>query len=281
MSEPFVLIVEDDRDIAALFRHVVDMVGYRTETALNGQIAIERLSNSKPDIVILDLNLPKVSGKKILKKIREDARLAHTKIIVVSAHAIIANTLPIEPDLTLLKPVSIEQLSIFIKRFALSEISLKDANPWDRNTGLYNQSFFINRLDSSLKQCKENEQYLFAVLSFKLDQKHNLNNSLDSKQWASTLRKTAKSLKGTIRPTDTFASFDQDNFYILVENIPHKIIPIEVAARVQEMLEKNLVNIGNKAQTPVAVGITVCDGSHKNIDEILRDAKKAQSLAGT
>ena len=47
MSKPFVLIVEDDRDIAALFRHVVDMVGYRTETALNGQIAIERLSNSK------------------------------------------------------------------------------------------------------------------------------------------------------------------------------------------------------------------------------------------
>ncbi|MBT3316177.1 MAG: response regulator [Anaerolineae bacterium] len=278
MSEPFVLIVEDDRDIAALFRHVVDMVGYRTETALDGQIAIERLTNSKPDIVILDLNLPEVSGEEILKRIRKDKRLEQTKIIVVSAHAIIANTLPVEPDLTLLKPVSIEQLSIFMKRFALSEISLKDANPWDKNTGLYNQSFFINRLNSSLKQSKENEQYLFAILSFKLDQKHNLNNSLDSKQWVSPLRETAKSLKGAIRPTDTFASFDQDNFYILLENIPHIDIPLEVAARIKEMLEKNLVNINNKAQTPVAVGITVCDGKYKNIDEILQDVKKAQSL---
>lgn len=279
MSKPFVLIVEDDRDIAALFRHVVDMVGYRTETALNGQIAIERLSNSKPDIVILDLNLPKVSGKEILKIIRKDKRLDQTKIIVVSAHAIIANTLPIEPDLTLLKPVSIEQLSIFIKRFGISEISLKDTNPWDRNTGLYNQSFFINRLDSSLKQSKENDHYLFAVLSFKLDQKHNLINSLTSEQWGPALRKITKSLKGIVRPTDTFASFDQDNFYILTENIPHRDIPVKVAVRVQEMLEKNLADISNKTRSSIGVGITLGDGRHENIDEILRDAKKAQSLA--
>ena len=50
MSKPFVLIIEDERDIAALFRHVVDMVGYHTEIALSGQVAHDRLSNSKPDI---------------------------------------------------------------------------------------------------------------------------------------------------------------------------------------------------------------------------------------
>jgi len=281
MNEPFVLIIEDDRDIAALFRHVVDMVGYRTETALDGQVAIERLSNSKPDIVILDLNLPGVSGEEILKTIRKDERLDQTKIIVVSAHAAIANALPVEPDLTLLKPVSIEQLSIFIRRFGLAEISLIEENPWDRNTGLYNQSFFMNRLDSSLKQSKENDQYLFAVLSFKLDQTHNLINSLDSKQWVSTLREIMKSLKSTVRPTDTFASFDQDNFYILIENMPNRDIPTMVATRIQEILGENLMGFGNKDQPPIGVGITLCDSSYENIDIILRDAKKAQSLAST
>ena len=68
MNKPFVLIIEDDRDIAALFRHVVDMVGYRTAIALNGKDAIDRLSTSKPDIVILDPNLSGVSGEEILKK---------------------------------------------------------------------------------------------------------------------------------------------------------------------------------------------------------------------
>ena len=83
----------------------------------------------------------------------------------------------------------------------------------------------MNRLDSLLKQSKENDQYFFAVLSFKLDQRHNLIDSLDSKQWVSTLREITKSLKSSVRPPDTFASFDQDNFYILIENIPDGDIP--------------------------------------------------------
>ena len=141
MIKPFVLIIEDDRDIAALFRHVIDMVGYRTAIALNGEDAIERLSAGKPDIVILDLNLPGVSGEDILKMIRKDERLDQTKIIVVTAHAHIAGTLSVEPDLILLKPVSIEQLSTFIRRFGLSEKPQTKLNPWDKNTGLYNQSF--------------------------------------------------------------------------------------------------------------------------------------------
>jgi two-component system cell cycle response regulator DivK len=278
MNKPFVLIIEDDRDIAALFRHVVDMVGYRTEIALSGKIADDRLSNSKPDIVILDLNLPGVSGEEILKRIRKDKRLEQTKIIVVTAHAYRADTLPVEPDLVLLKPVSIEQLSVFIRRFGLPEEVEKELNPWDKNTGLYNQSFFINRLDSSLKQSKENNQYLFAVLSFQLDQIHKQENVLDIMLWEATLRELIESLKSTVRPTDTIASFDQDNFYILLDNIAKKDIPIMVATRLEEMLNENLVNIGYKNLTPIGVGNTLCDNRYEKIDEILHVARNAQSF---
>ena len=58
MEKPFVLIIEDDRDIAALFRHVMDLAGYRTDIAANGTLALERLSISLPDVVLLDLTLP-------------------------------------------------------------------------------------------------------------------------------------------------------------------------------------------------------------------------------
>jgi two-component system cell cycle response regulator DivK len=278
MNKPFVVIIEDDRDIAALFRHVVDMVGYRTEIALSGKIADDRLSNSKPDIVILDLNLPGVSGEEILKRIRKDKRLEQTKIIVVTAHAYRADTLPVEPDLVLLKPVSIEQLSVFIRRFGLPEEVEKELNPWDKKTGLYNQSFFINRLDSSLKQSKENSQYLFAILSFQLDQIHKQENVLDIMLWEATLRELVESLKNTVRPTDTIASFDQDNFYILLDNIAKKDIPIMVATRLEEMLNENLVNIGYKNLTPIGVGNTLCDDGYEKIDEILHVARNAQSF---
>jgi DNA-binding response OmpR family regulator len=71
MDKPTALIIEDERDIAALFRHVMDMVGFQTEIVFHGQAAIERLSNSQPDIVLLDLNLPEVSGSRILEIIRK------------------------------------------------------------------------------------------------------------------------------------------------------------------------------------------------------------------
>ncbi len=53
MSEkPFALIIEDDRDIVALFRHVMDLAGYRTEIILNGRAAADYLAQARPDIVL-------------------------------------------------------------------------------------------------------------------------------------------------------------------------------------------------------------------------------------
>ena len=70
MDKPFALIVEDDRDIAALFRHVLDIAGYYTEIVMHGREAVNRLKSAQPDIVLLDLNLPGVSGEKILEGMR-------------------------------------------------------------------------------------------------------------------------------------------------------------------------------------------------------------------
>ena len=75
MNKPVALIVEDDRDIVALFRHVLDIAGFHTEIVLNGKEAMDRLEVSQPNIVLLDLQLPGMSGMDILVRMREDDRL--------------------------------------------------------------------------------------------------------------------------------------------------------------------------------------------------------------
>lgn len=282
IDKPLALIVEDEHDVAALFRHVIDMAGYRSEIAFHGQVAVERLSNSQPELVILDLDLPGVSGNEILKLIRKDERLRHTKVIVVTAHAHLADSLAAEPDITLFKPFSIEQFSDFIERFHLkikyqTTVPLKD-EPWDRVTGLYNQSFFINRLDFSLRQSKEIEQYAFAVIAISLDRDNDIRDQFNIKRWISILRETAKTLKTSVGPTDTLARFDQDTFYILIENILDKTIPGMIATRVYQRLNKDLGNLGNKVRFPIRIGVLLCDRGYENIDEILADAKHAQGL---
>ena len=61
-------------------------------------------------MVVLDLHLPNVSGKDILKAIRNDTRLSKTRVIIVSADAFQSEYLSEEVDLVLIKPVGFNQL---------------------------------------------------------------------------------------------------------------------------------------------------------------------------
>ena len=283
MDKPYALIVEDDRDISALFRHVLDMDGFRTEIALHGQTAIDILSNSRPDLILLDLNLPGVPGEQILKGIRKDKRLIHSKVIVTTAHAEIAEGLQSESDLILLKPVSVEQFSELVKRFYLmirndKTIPVQD-KPWDLVTGLYNQYFFINRLTSALKRSEEVVQYSFAVVSITLDQNENARQHLDIKLWISALRETADMLRSIVRPTDTLARFDEGDFYILIEDIPNKDIPRQIAARIHTGLNEHLAGYESEVRFPIRIGIILCGHDYKNVEQVLHDAYAANSLA--
>jgi diguanylate cyclase (GGDEF)-like protein len=282
MEKPFALIVEDERDAAAMFRHVFDVAGYQTEIAFNGQVAVERLSNSQPNMVILNWDIPGISGNEILGKIGEDERLNHTKVIVITDYSQVPHNLAEEPDLLLYKPVSMEQFSEFIERFHLkvkfqTTTPLKD-EPWDRVTGLYNRSFFENRLDFALRQKKEISQYMFAVISISIDQDDIIKNQIHIKNWIIALRETAKALQATVRPTDTIARFYRGDFYILIENVPDKDIPKMIALRVQNKLHEALSVIGHQEQIPIKIRTLFCSRQYENVGEVLQDAYTAQPL---
>jgi diguanylate cyclase (GGDEF)-like protein len=282
MVKPFAIIADDDRDTAALFRHAVDMAGFRTEIAFHGDIGLKRILQSKPDLVLLDLNLPGVSGREILEIIRTDERLSHTKVIVVTAYANIADSLSKQPDLLLLKPVSIEQLTGLLSRIKLSikgprAIPIK-TKPIDSTTGLYNQTFFLNRLESALVQAQEIDSYQFSVFLFNVE----MINSKGQRAVQSlepTLREIAESLKGMLRPTDTLARFDPNSFYVLIENIPDGDISVMIANRIQTRLNREIANLGDKIKMPIRIGILLCDEGYNDVDQIIADAKYAQALA--
>ncbi len=116
MSNPFALIVEDDESLAEIFTLSLRAVNFDTETVWDGESALNRLQEIVPDVVVLDLNLPRVSGRDILHHIRADERLANTKIMLATADALMAESLRAESDLVLLKPISPAQLRTLAER---------------------------------------------------------------------------------------------------------------------------------------------------------------------
>ncbi|MDA8793442.1 response regulator [Bacteriovoracaceae bacterium] len=82
---PKVLIVEDEDDIRELIHFNLYKEKYEVVEAGNGEEALKLFKTEKPDLVLLDIMLPLMSGLEICRKIKEDSQQADTKIIFVSA----------------------------------------------------------------------------------------------------------------------------------------------------------------------------------------------------
>ena len=122
MSNLKALIIEDEADLAEIYTKALQREGFETETINDGKKAIERLASVSPNVILLDLHLPQISGAAILEAIRADERLKKIPVIVTTADERQAEELVNRADLVLLKPVSLNQLRELASRMANSNI---------------------------------------------------------------------------------------------------------------------------------------------------------------
>lgn len=80
-----ILIVDDDQPIRNLVRQIVQRLGYPSRDAANGEEAIAQLENQLPDLLVLDLMMPKVSGWEVLEWLQERDHLPSLPVVVLTA----------------------------------------------------------------------------------------------------------------------------------------------------------------------------------------------------
>ncbi|MBE7435657.1 MAG: response regulator [Anaerolineales bacterium] len=277
MNKPVALIVEDDRDIVALFRHVLDVAGYQTEIVLDGKDAMDRLGVMRPNIVLLDLQLPRMSGVEILKRMRDDERLMRVPVVVITAYAPYADSLPVEPDLLLLKPVDINQLSNLVQRLQATQGAL-DEPTHDFVTGLYTLPFFNVRMTFSLERIKQSSFRRFGVLFADVSPMDDLKSHLNENELREFLRKLADQFRITLRPTDTMAwSPEKRMFLTLIEDIPTPEAPLKIAGRLRDSMKRFLETNDRGLGLRANVGVLLCDADYDDINQILDDLDLARS----
>lgn len=278
LERPFAFIVEDDRDIVALFRHVLDLAGYQTEIALHGKAAIDLLTKRTPDIILLDLGLPGISGVEILSFMRADERLRNIPVIVITANSHMVDTIPIKPQLVLLKPVNIEQMTDLILRICPTDKPMESI-PWDAPTGVYNRSFFMARLEYALKRAKQLKQNRFAVLTLELGRSTKLEYLFGSEYNDRVLKETAVLLKTLLRPTDTVARSGKSVFSVLIEDVTDPDSPVLIASRIQSRVRNSLAKREDELQVRANVGVVLCGEEYETVDEVHYAAQHALTLA--
>jgi CheY-like chemotaxis protein len=78
--EPLILIVDDKPEFREIFSTALTAAGYQVETAENGPIALEIAASRKPDLVLLDVDMPEMNGVEVFTRIKEKPELSQIKV---------------------------------------------------------------------------------------------------------------------------------------------------------------------------------------------------------
>ena len=116
---PRVLVVEDEQDIAALIKHALERSGdAQVDVVSSGDTALRAVRDTAPDLVILDINLPVISGTEVCRVMRGNAETAQTPIIMLTARTSESDRvagLDLGADDYVTKPFSLRELSARVR----------------------------------------------------------------------------------------------------------------------------------------------------------------------
>ena len=86
-----ILFVEDESALQKTFGDLLEAKGYRLISALDGEIGLARAKKEKPDLILLDIVLPKVNGLEVLSKLKDDPETKAIPIIILTNLESISN----------------------------------------------------------------------------------------------------------------------------------------------------------------------------------------------
>lgn len=87
MSMKKILIVEDNEQNMELFRDLLLAKGYAVIEAMDGETALDKVHRETPDLILMDIQLPRIDGVEVTRRMRNYPALNNTAIIAVTAHA--------------------------------------------------------------------------------------------------------------------------------------------------------------------------------------------------
>lgn len=115
-----ILIVDDEKDIVETLKFIIESDGYECIVAYDGEEALNLAKTQNPDLIILDVMLPKINGYKVCRLLKFDAKYKHIPILMVTARTqhedkIIGEETGANEYIT--KPFDIDTISNLVKQY--------------------------------------------------------------------------------------------------------------------------------------------------------------------
>jgi len=115
-----ILIIEDNQDSRILLTDLLQSLAYSVLVAEDGVQGLALAQAEKPDLILMDLSLPKMDGWALARQLKQDAELAHIPIIALTAHAMVGDreeALRVGCDDYVSKPIDMRELTSKLKHY--------------------------------------------------------------------------------------------------------------------------------------------------------------------
>jgi diguanylate cyclase (GGDEF)-like protein len=274
-----ILVVDDDPVVLRATAEWLERAGYQVLTGKNGQEALARLRDDKPDLLLIDVEMPDLGGREICRIVRANANksFGFLPVILMTARGDVQQKiqgLELGADDYLIKPLNDLELLARVKSMLrlkslqdellcanqrLQQVNekLAELSMTDGLTGAFNRLYFQKRIGYEFQRMQRYRNPL-ALLMLDLDRFKRLNDTHGHLFGDFVLRHTAEIIRRSIRGVDIAARYGGEEFAVLCPetNLPQAQI---VAERIRSNVERAQFRLEDvQASVTVSVGYAVC-----------------------
>jgi diguanylate cyclase (GGDEF)-like protein len=276
-----VLFVDDDKELRDLLHEALTYMGHSSITAMDGVDALEKLGEKQFDIVITDINMPRMNGVGLIKRLAAD--FSEIDVIAITGYQTKYNytdIIALGASDFICKPLNLDELEAKIRRIVRERLmrnELKRLSTRDALTGLYNR----RHLDQNLKQeaiRASRQHYNLYLLLIDIDNFKIYNDKYGHRHGDKLLQELAEIISHNIRQNvDSGYRYGGDEFAVTILHATH-----DQALMVAERIRSDY-NERNLAPTSLSIGISELRGSPETLVEdlktLIREADEALYLA--
>ncbi len=267
-----ILVIDDSRTQLDWLVEVLEKEGYEVRTAIDGRDAIRKVRTESPDLVLLDMVLPDMSGLEVLRLIKPADESQFLPVIIQSSKSDVESKvegLRIGAHDFLVKPFAEQELvarcANMLKLKSLQERlrearkQLEEQSITDGLTGLKNRRFFDERLHEEFKRAQRYGDTL-SLIMIDLDHFKDVNDRHGHPAGDVVLREAAALIRASIRDPDICARYGGEEFAVILPKT-HMTGALAVAERIwKELGNKEYLVAANGTPTPRKVRVSASLG---------------------
>jgi two-component system, cell cycle response regulator len=281
-----ILVAEDSRVVRAILREPLRAHGYRVLEAADGEQALACCSEERPDVVLLDVEMPVLDGHQVLARIKQQPELADVPVVFLTARATTEDVVqglrlgahdylrkPFEASELLARVSAALRVKTLQDELRRRNLELDQMSRTDALTGLHNRRHLEERLDEFVSLARRHGEDLAAAM-IDLDHFKRINDTGGHPAGDAVLRVTAERLRGILRAEDVLGRWGGEEFLALLPRTDAAGAQL-AAERMRQAVAGQPIPLPEGGETRVTASIGAAAGVDDGAADLVRRADAA------